>query len=426
MLNGKNIDKWNNMKFGLVLSGGGAKGAYEAGAIKAMGEMDVIEKVYGVSGTSVGALNTLVFAMDDVALMEELWENIGLMTVAALKVAEGDSRAIKDIVGKLHITAQMQGSEDTAVFTQNSLRELINKSCDFEKIRAHRAKLFACAYDINERHVKYFELKKLSDEEMTDAVLASAAIPHVYDPVEIEGHKFADGGINDPSYGVKNSDVTPLSPLQDEGHNRHPPEGAGNAGHRPHRPNAAHTHLSFKAAGADKGQRHNELYPLRHTRTLRHGLCGHVHRLGQASYEHYKRVNAAFTIKHAARPNNVGRRKARIVHLRLPVSFFIVKSVVEHGQCITLNSTKHTAVFMLHPFAISSARISQSAGSSSSEPDAVYAIMAMGRTISFAGKPSMNAISIAPSSPNTRANGSRKSTAAASIDCPPMLIFDNA
>ena len=114
MLNGKNIDKWNNMKFGLVLSGGGAKGAYEAGAIKAMGEMDVIEKVYGVSGTSVGALNTLVFAMDDVALMEELWENIGLMTVAAPKVADGDSRAIKDIVGKLHITAQMQGSGDTA------------------------------------------------------------------------------------------------------------------------------------------------------------------------------------------------------------------------------------------------------------------------------------------------------------------------
>lgn len=119
MLNSKNIDKWNDMKFGLVLSGGGAKGAYEAGAIKAMGEMDVIEKVYGVSGTSVGALNTLVFAMDDVALMEELWENIGLMTVAAPKVADGDSRAIKDIVGKLHITAQMQGSEDTAVFTQN-------------------------------------------------------------------------------------------------------------------------------------------------------------------------------------------------------------------------------------------------------------------------------------------------------------------
>ncbi len=218
MLNGKNTDKWNSLRFGLVLSGGGAKGAYEAGAIKAMNEMDVSEKVYGVSGTSVGALNTLVFAMDNVSLMESLWENIGLMTVAAPKAMDGDSRAIKDIVGRLHITAQLQGGGEGAVFTQNSLRALIRNSCDFERIRAHRAKLFACAYDINERHVKYFELKKLSDDDMTDAVLASAAIPRVYDPVEIEGHKFADGGINDPAYGIKNSDVTPLSPLQDEGY----------------------------------------------------------------------------------------------------------------------------------------------------------------------------------------------------------------
>ena len=43
----------------------------------------------------MGALNTLVFAMDDVALMEELWENIGLMTVAAPKVADGDGRALQ-------------------------------------------------------------------------------------------------------------------------------------------------------------------------------------------------------------------------------------------------------------------------------------------------------------------------------------------
>ncbi len=219
MLNGSNAEKWNALKFGLVLSGGGAKGAYEAGAIKAMSEMDVAEKVYGVSGTSVGALNTLVFAMDDTALLEELWQNIGLMTVAAPKaMVESDSRAIKDIVGKLHITNQLQGNESGAVFTQSSLRALIHKNCDFEKIRAHRAKLFACAYDINDLCVKYFELKNQDDEGMVNVVLASAAIPHVYDPVEIDGHKFADGGINDSAYGVKNSDVTPIAPLQDEGY----------------------------------------------------------------------------------------------------------------------------------------------------------------------------------------------------------------
>ena len=177
MLNGSNAEKWNALKFGLVLSGGGAKGAYEAGAIKAMSEMDVAEKVYGVSGTSVGALNTLVFAMDDTALLEELWQNIGLMTVAAPKAMEGDSHAIKDIVGKLHITNQLQGNESGAVFTQSSLRALIHKNCDFEKIRAHRAKLFACAYDINDLCVKYFELKNEDDEGMVNAVLEAPQYP---------------------------------------------------------------------------------------------------------------------------------------------------------------------------------------------------------------------------------------------------------
>lgn len=118
----------------------------------------------------------------------------------------------------MHITSRIQGNEEQAIFTQSALRALIHKSCDFDKIRSSRAKLYACAYDINEKHVKYFDLKSMDDEDMIDAVLSSAAIPHVYDPVVIEGHRYADGGINDPAYGVKNSDVTPIKPLQDEGY----------------------------------------------------------------------------------------------------------------------------------------------------------------------------------------------------------------
>ena len=38
MIDKNKIEKWNSLAFGLVLSGGGAKGAYEAGAIKAMQE----------------------------------------------------------------------------------------------------------------------------------------------------------------------------------------------------------------------------------------------------------------------------------------------------------------------------------------------------------------------------------------------------
>lgn len=47
---------------GLVLSGGGAKGAYQAGIWKAMTELGLAKRVRAFSGTSVGAINAAAFA----------------------------------------------------------------------------------------------------------------------------------------------------------------------------------------------------------------------------------------------------------------------------------------------------------------------------------------------------------------------------
>lgn len=210
MLCKEGIDLWNALRFGLVLSGGGAKGAYEAGCIKAMRELDVASRVYGVSGTSVGALNTILFAMGDGDRMEDMWQDIGLSTVAPVKT--GDEHGLRGIIGK--IGAQL--NENEGLCTQEALRQLIEATIDFDTVRAHRAELFACAYDIEAHHVEYFNLKELTNEEMTSAVLASAAIPRVYDAVTVNGRKYADGGINESSYGIKNCDRTPIAPLQDK------------------------------------------------------------------------------------------------------------------------------------------------------------------------------------------------------------------
>ena len=50
-------------EYGLVLEGGGAKGAYQIGAWKAMREAGV--KIKGIAGTSVGALNGALICMDE-------------------------------------------------------------------------------------------------------------------------------------------------------------------------------------------------------------------------------------------------------------------------------------------------------------------------------------------------------------------------
>lgn len=67
---------------GLVLSGGGAKGAYQVGVWKAMEEYGLTNKVKIASGTSVGALNATLFANVTTTKAEQLWkEKIGFLAV---------------------------------------------------------------------------------------------------------------------------------------------------------------------------------------------------------------------------------------------------------------------------------------------------------------------------------------------------------
>lgn len=67
------------MKKALVLSGGGAKGAYEAGCIKALHELNETFDI--VTGTSIGALNGLLYAQQDYEVMEQLWRNLTIQDV---------------------------------------------------------------------------------------------------------------------------------------------------------------------------------------------------------------------------------------------------------------------------------------------------------------------------------------------------------
>ena len=49
-------------------------------------------------------------------------------------------------------------------------------------------------------------------------------------------------------------------------------------------------------------------------------------------------------------PQTVGIRKETIVHLRLPVSFFMVSNVVLHGKWSKVNNITLIAVSIVHPF----------------------------------------------------------------------------
>ena len=59
------------MTYGLVLGGGGAKGAYQVGVMKALQEYGI--KISAISGSSIGAINGLFYLTCDIGTIEKEW-----------------------------------------------------------------------------------------------------------------------------------------------------------------------------------------------------------------------------------------------------------------------------------------------------------------------------------------------------------------
>ena len=78
---------------GLALEGGGAKGAYQAGAIKALTQ----RKIYfdGVAGTSIGAINAALYACGNLEGLYKLWPEMDSKYIFGI-----DGSLLKDIYRK--------------------------------------------------------------------------------------------------------------------------------------------------------------------------------------------------------------------------------------------------------------------------------------------------------------------------------------
>ena len=61
---------------GIILEGGGVKGAYQVGALKALQEINF--EISGYAGTSIGALNAALIAQGDYKKMINLWKDVSM------------------------------------------------------------------------------------------------------------------------------------------------------------------------------------------------------------------------------------------------------------------------------------------------------------------------------------------------------------
>ena len=63
-------------KIGLVLSGGGAKGAYQVGVMQALEELGLASSVSSISGASIGSLNACLFLQYPITDIIYIWKNL--------------------------------------------------------------------------------------------------------------------------------------------------------------------------------------------------------------------------------------------------------------------------------------------------------------------------------------------------------------
>lgn len=178
-------------EYALVLEGGGAKGAYQIGAWKALKECGI--RVNAVAGTSVGALNGALICMGDVDKAEKIWENITYS-----QVMDVDDNLMKSVFeGKIGQGEAIK--EGLRILTEGGmditpLKRLIADNIDEDFIRKSKMEFFMLAYSITERKELDLNLKEIPAGELSDFLLASAYLP-VFKNEEIKGRKYMDGGM---------------------------------------------------------------------------------------------------------------------------------------------------------------------------------------------------------------------------------------
>lgn len=209
-------------KVGLVLAGGGGKGAYQIGVWKALKEFGVDKNISTVSGASVGALNAILFAQGEYKIAEDVWLNISSDDILNVDI----EKLAGHLPNRLKSKKVINFFKSHGFFSREGLINIMDKYINFNSIS--NLDIFASCSDVTQyppsiREVSattnciigkkfgretYFKLNNYSTDEIKTILLASSALPFIFDTEEIDGRIYYDGGL---------CDNAPVKPVYDAG-----------------------------------------------------------------------------------------------------------------------------------------------------------------------------------------------------------------
>ena len=196
----------------LVLQGGGALGAYQAGAYAALAEEGHAPD--WVAGISIGAVNAAIIAGNKpekrVARLRTFWERVSSQVQSGPLIDGTDPREFFNYMSAAFVSTlgvpgffeprfppapmMPRGSPAAlSIYDSSPLKETLTELVDFDVVNSRAVRLSIGAVNIRSGNFAYFD-----SHDMTIApehIMASGALPPGLPPIPIEGEAFWDGGL---------------------------------------------------------------------------------------------------------------------------------------------------------------------------------------------------------------------------------------
>ena len=201
----------------MILQGGGALGAYQAGVYQALAEANLHPD--WVAGISIGAINSALIAGNRperrVEKLREFWETVSAPPFAMPYLAawEGRDEFTHSVINQLRSWGALVGGapgffqprvpppylypngarEALSYYDVGPLKATLERLVDFDLINAGAMRFSVGAVNVRTGNFAYFD--SATHEISPEHVMASGSLPPGFPPTEIEGEYYWDGGL---------------------------------------------------------------------------------------------------------------------------------------------------------------------------------------------------------------------------------------
>lgn len=178
------------MKYGLVLAGGGVRGAYQLGVWRALTEMGI--EISAISGASIGAVNGALLAQGEFEKAQAMWKDISISDIVALPEGMTDSNNLFKFKNFAEIAAQIYKNDG---LDMSPLEEILNNIIDEDKLRNSPIDFGAAVFSVSKKAGMCKFKNDIPKGKIVPYLMASACMPG-FKMKKVDSDKFLDGGVS--------------------------------------------------------------------------------------------------------------------------------------------------------------------------------------------------------------------------------------